>query len=568
MIDYNLISILEKIALILEIKGENPFKARAYKNAAELIISENLDLESLVKENKLSEIPGFGDALVKKITDYYTTGKIEYYEKLKEDVPESLLELTKIALIGPRKAADLFYNHNIKNLQELENACKKNELSKIKGFSAKSQDLILNSVEHKKAGKGRFNQEHSIQDCAAILNSLNKQDFIQQAGFTSEYRRFTETVKDFYIIVESNDFEKASKFLISELDLLQNENIFQGKTKLGIDLTIEICNSDNFHWRLNRTTGSDEYLSRLDKVFLEKNYSISEHSCNLNGNQIIFKNEEDIYREVDLQYIHPEIRETPEVIEKAAKNELKPLIKLCDLKGMIHVHSNWSDGKSTIRNIALECKKMGFEYLAICDHSESARYANGLTDERILEQFKEIYKLNEEGLGIHILKGIEADINKDGSLDNSESVLSQFDVVVASIHSSFNLSKKEMTKRLVYALMSPYTTILGHPTGRLLLVRKGYEVDMDEVIQAAADYGKAIEINSNPYRLDLSWENCLKAKEKGVKLSINPDSHRLETLTDVFYGIRSARKAFIEKDDVINCLDYNDFMKTIVKKSI
>ena len=424
MIDYNLISILEKIALILEIKGENPFKARAYKNAAELIINENLDLGSLVKENKLSEIPGFGDALVKKITEYYTTGKIEYYEKLKEDVPESLLELTKIALIGPKKAADLFYNHNIKNLQELEIACKNNELSKIKGFSVKSQDLILNSVEHKKAGKGRFNQEHSIQDCAAILNSLNKQDFIQQAGFTGEYRRFTETVKDFYIIVESNDFENASKFLISELDLVQNENIFQGKTKLGIDLTIEICNKENFNWRLNRTTGSAEYLSRLDKVFQEKNYTISEHSCHLSGNQIIFKKEEDIYHELDLQYIHPEIRENSEVIEKAAEKKLKPLIKLCDLKGMIHVHSNWSDGKSTIRNIAFECKKLGFEYLAICDHSASARYANGLTDERILEQFKEIDKLNEEGLGIHILKGIDADINKDGSLDNSESILS------------------------------------------------------------------------------------------------------------------------------------------------
>ncbi|NLO20087.1 MAG: PHP domain-containing protein [Ignavibacteria bacterium] len=267
-----------------------------------------------------------------------------------------------------------------------------------------------------------------------------------------------------------------------------------------------------------------------------------------------------------MQNIPPELRENPNVIDKAVKAELKPLIEQSDLKGMLHVHSNWSDGRDGIREIAIECKKLGYEYLAICDHSVSSGYANGLSDERVLEQFKEIDKLNEEGLGIHILKGLEADIKKDGSLDNSESILSQLDIVVASVHSNFNLSKKEMTKRLVYALMSPYTTILGHPTGRLLLVRKGYEVDIDEIIKVAADYGKIIEINSNPYRLDLSWENCIKAKEKGVKLAINPDSHRIETLGDVRYGVRAARKASIEKDDVINCLSYNDFMKEIVER--
>ena len=209
---------------------------------------------------------------------------------------------------------------------------------------------------------------------------------------------------------------------------------------------------------------------------------------------------------------------------------------------------------------------MGYEYLAICDHSVSSGYANGLSDERVLEQFKEIDKLNEEGLGIHILKGLEADIKKDGSLDNSESNLSQIDIVVASVLSIFNLRNKVMTKRLVYAIMSTYTTILGHPTGRLLLVRKGYEVDIDEIIKVAADYGKIIEINSNPYRLDLSWENCIKAKEKGVKLAINPDSHRIETLGDDRDGVRAARKASIEKDDVINCVSYNDFMNEIVER--
>lgn len=564
MIDYNLLSILEKIATALEIKGENPFKARAYRKAAETIKKENLDLKKLIEEDKLKDVPGFGDALLSKVSEYFVSGKIEYYEKIKEELPESVIELTKVALIGPKKAADLFYKHNIKNLQELENACKSNELSKMKGFSAKSQELVLNSIEHKKAGRGRFNQEHSVQDCMTIVKTLKNQAFIEQAEIAGEYRRFTETIKDFYILAATSNFTEAEKFALNELNLTLNQGLFTGKTNFGVDLALELCTAEDFFWRLNRSTGSAEFLNKLDSLFTEKNYIISEQSCHFNDEKIIFKSEEDIYSQLGLQNIPPELRENPSVIDKAAKAELKPLIEQSDLKGMLHVHSNWSDGRDDIREIAIECKKLGYEYLAICDHSVSSGYANGLSDERVLEQFKEIDKLNEEGLGIHILKGLEADIKKDGSLDNSESILSQLDIVVASVHSNFNLSKKEMTKRLVYALMSPYTTILGHPTGRLLLVRKGYEVDIDEIIKVAADYGKIIEINSNPYRLDLSWENCLKAKEKGVKLAINPDSHRIETLGDVRYGVRAARKAFIEKDDVINCLSYNDFMKEIV----
>lgn len=552
MIDHKLIKILNEIAVMLELKGENPFKARAYSNAAEIIEEQGIDVAGAVASGEINNIKGFGDALTKKITGYVANGRMEYYEKLKGEVPYGLVEVTKIGGIGPKKAKMLFDSHKVENIDDLERLCIEDKLKNIKGFGAKSQEIIMNSIQHRKASRGRYLQQIAFEEAAGLLEEIRMLPGVVYAELTGIARRFAETISSLHFLV---GVENPESFAAGKID----------SGRLSIPAEFEICGSSRFYSMLNYTTGSDEYIKAFNEFLSTRNFVTSGGRIYLNDEEIFPSSEADLYKIAGLQYVPPELREGAGILQMAETHSIPELITDSDLKGMLHCHSTWSDGRNSIREMALKSKELGFSYFAICDHSQAAAYANGLSIERVMMQHEEIDRLNAEDLGIHILKGIESDILPDGSLDYPEEVLERFDLVVASVHSSFNMSKEAMTRRIICAVQSPYTTIIGHPTGRLLLARPAYEVDIREIIAAAADFGKIIEINSNPYRLDLSWEHLAFAREKCLRIAINPDSHAVDTLKDVFIGVKAARKGGLEAKDVVNCNDLDSFMKIIKK---
>ncbi len=556
-----IIKILHDLALLLEIKGENPFKSRAYSNAADIIKNQNIDIENAVRQGTLAEIKGFGKALQEKITDYVLNGEMKYFEKIKEEIPIGLLKVIKLPGIGPKKAGMLFREYGVRGIEDLDNMCKNGELAKVKGFNTKSQEIIFIGIGHIKANIGRFSQESIKQDIEKILKTLSDIPGMSNTSLTSDFRRFVETIREIRLVASADS--DVSKELKRAFMALQKNNYFYFETENNIPVQIEICSHNNFFWRLHQSTGNDDYLLSFNKLFSDNGYDIGENELKKDGTTIALKNEEELYKLAGIQFVEPELREDPEIIELAKENKLQELICENDLKGMVHCHSTWSDGANTILEMALKSKELGFKYFIICDHSQSAVYANGLSPEKVRLQHEEIDRLNAQDHGIVILKGIESDILPDGSLDYDESTLELFDVVVASVHSHFKMDKEKMTQRIITALQNPYTTMLGHPTGRLLLSREAYPVDMEKVIEAAAEYSKIIEINSNPYRLDLNWQNTRYAKKLGVKISINPDSHRISTLSDVFTGVKVARKGMLSCDDVVNTLKVDDFLKLV-----
>ena len=559
MADKRLIKILENIASLLEIKGENHFKTRAYKNAAEIIREQNIDVKKAVEENTLKDIKGFGKALQEKISDYVLNGEMEYYKNLTSEIPESVLTIRKIANIGPKKAGQLFFEHGVSDIYSLEKLCVDDELRKIKGFSAKSQEMVLNSIQHVKAGKGRLRQEEARKITKFIEQIEFDNSDIVKFEISGDYKKKSETIDSIDIVV------MVSEPTIFDSDSVRNEIIekirrnekFADFDIDALKINIHPEEDRSYYLKIHELSASKEYLEKFNNL-IETKYGSFGYFTGINS-------EEDIYSQMKMDFVVPELREKAKFLHKAEKGELPELIKNDDIKGMLHCHSTWSDGRNSIKEMALASKELGCTYFAICDHSQAASYANGLTPDRVKKQHYEIDKLNEENHGIKIIKGIEADILSDGSLDYDEETLAGFEMVVASVHSSFNMSKKDMTTRIICALKSPYTTMLGHVTGRLILVRPAYEVDVKDIIQAAADYGKIIEINANPYRLDLSWENAMYAKEKGVKIAINPDSHKTSTLSDIYYGVDVARKAGLEKKDVVNTLGYEKFMELIAE---
>ncbi len=562
MVDRKLVKILRSISVLLKIKGENPFKAEAYENAADIIESNQLDIAELVHTNSLGKIKGFGEALVKKITEYVQTGNFQYYEKLKEEIPEGLIAVTKIPGIGPKKAKMLYDELSIQNLDDLEQACFDDKIAKLKGFSPKSQEIILNGIQHVKVWRGKKHQFECFDAAKLIEERLKKIPSISRFSITGDIRRVVEIVSTISFIAESEDPPVTIKQIVDIFNGDIGDSSVSFQTDDGIPVTIEVTNPQNYIWRLHNTTANQKYLERFAEVVKAKT------GQDFNFEKFPIENakiqaEEDLFEWLGLQFIPPEIREDELSIERAIHNSVPRLIEPKNLRGMLHIHSTWSDGRNTIEEMALRAKELDFEYIAVCDHSQTAKYANGLEIERVVEQHKEIEELNKKNLGIKILKGIESDILSDGSLDYPPEILETFDLVVASVHSGFKMTKTEMTRRIICAIKSPYTHILGHPTGRLLLSRESYEVDVYEIIDVAADYGKIIELNANPYRLDLSWEYLLYAKEKGVRIAINPDSHDTYSLEDVFYGLKFARKGWLEAKDVVNCLSYNEFINLL-----
>ena len=561
--------ILQEVALLLELKGENPFKVKAYSNAARSIEILEEDLEKIIREGRLREIKGVGEALALHITELVKTGKLGLYEELKSSVPPGHLEMLKIPGLGPKKIKALDDALDIKTVGELEYACLENRLIELQGFGLKTQEKILQGIQQIKKYQGRYLYGEVIQTAQDILKRALAHSNVLRASLAGSIRRRMEIVRNINLVVSSpkpHDFLTAfSKF--PEVEVVQFKDKASGRYSLvsGVEVELRITPDQVFPYHLLQLTGSLSHWNAICERARSMGYRLTEEGLRRDGRIISSKEEAGIFDVLGLEFIPPELREEQGEIEAAEVHQLPILIEDRDIKGVFHVHSFYSDGTSSIRAMAQAAKEMGFSYMGLSDHSETARYAGGLTPEKLEKQWKEVDQLNEEMDGFHIFKGIESDILPNGSLDYGEAILKQFDFVIASVHSHFNMPLEEMTQRVIKALRNPYTTILGHPTGRLLLAREPYAVDMIRLIDEASRSGVSIELNAHPFRLDIDWRLCKYAKEKGIKITINPDAHEEEGLKDTYFGVGIARKGWLEPGDVLNTMDLEE-MKEFLKK--
>ncbi|MBA4391481.1 MAG: DNA polymerase/3'-5' exonuclease PolX [Syntrophus sp. (in: bacteria)] len=571
MADKPITQILEEIAMLLEIKGENPFKSRAYYNAAKTLSTVD-NLNEVIKEKKLREIKGIGETIAGNIEEYFETGSMTYLEELTQDVPESLLELLQIPNLGPKKIKLLHDELGITNAGELEYACKENRLIDLPGFGKKTQEKILRGIEFVKRHTG----EYLVGDIYPLAYGIKeKLQGIVKGGaveLCGSVRRRKEIVRDIDILVGGGDPGTISSFFMSlpevEEVLVSGETKTSCRLKSGIETDLRVVSIEQFPYALMYFTGSKEHNVRLRGIAKKKGLKLNEYGLFNNEKLIALKNEEEIYRELGLAYIAPELREDMGEIEAAEQGALPELVELADIRGIFHIHTEFSDGVDSIEKMVQTAKHMGLSYIGISDHSKSAYYAGGLKVENLLRQWEIIDAFNEREKGFRIFKGIESDILPDGSLDYDEEILKQFDFVIGSIHSGFSLKKDEQEARIMRAMNNPYMTMLGHPTGRLLLSRDGYDIDMRTIIDTAAETGTIIELNASPYRLDIDWRYLKYAKERGVMISINPDAHVAAGLAEIFYGVGIARKGWQEKKDILNTRTVAEVAEILRKKRV
>ncbi|AFK86328.1 PHP domain-containing protein [Thermoanaerobacterium aotearoense SCUT27] len=562
------VNILNEIGLLLELKGENPFKSRAYYNAARTIEVLDDDIEKLIKEDRLKDVKGIGDAINKKLTELVTTGRLEYYENLKASIPEGLIEMLKIPGLGPKKIKTLYDKLDIKTVGELEYACIENRLVELPGFGEKTQKKILEGIQFIK----QFSGKHLFMD--AYIEATSLKQYLVDSGLTirceiaGSLRRRKEIVKDIDVLATTESPEKLMDVFTKYEGI--RDIVAKGETKTsitlrsGINVDLRVVKDEEFPYALHHFTGSKEHNTAMRHRAKQMGIKMNEYGLFKDELPIKCRDEEEIFNSLNLSYIPPELRENMGEIEAAEKGLLPVLIEEKDIKGVFHVHTIYSDGANTLFEMVNAARDRGYKIIGITDHSKSAFYANGLKEEDVLRQLDEIDELNSKYSDIKILKGIESDILRDGSLDYDEDILRRFDFVIASVHSNFKMNKDDMTERIIKAIKNRYTKIIGHMTGRLLLARDGYDIDVYKVIDSAAEYGKIIEINSSPYRLDIDWRYIKYAKEKGVKFAICPDAHRIEGLDDVKYGIGIARKGWLEAKDVINTYDFDE-LKMVLK---
>ena len=557
-------AIFERIATLLEMQGENPFKVRAYRTGAEVVESFSGDIMKLAAENQLAGIKGLGEALRDKLHEMATTGRLEFYEKLKAEFPDTIFELFDVQGLGPKKIAALHAELGVSSIADLRRACESGEAAKLSGFAAKTVEKILESIAFREqhASEFKLDQVHALVQ--QILEELREHPNVSQAEICGSFRRGKETVHDLDFLVSTKQPEKVIEYFVTLPQVV--DVIAQGATKAsihathGIQCDLRAVASKEFPFALMYFTGSKEHNVAIRQRALNRGWSLNEYAFTEVPDHadapVIppVHDEADIYRALDLDFIEPELRENKGEIEAAEHGGLPRLVQLENLRGVFHNHTTASDGKASLREMADAARELGLQYLGISDHSKSSFQANGLDEKRLLAQIEEIQALNAELDDFHVFAGCEVDILKDGSLDFSDEIMARLDYVVASVHNVFNLPEAEMTKRVIRAIENPHVTMLGHLTGRLLLQRPGYAINVPAVIDAAAETGTIIELNASAWRLDMDWRWWRLAKEKGVKCSINPDAHSTQGLQAVIYGIKAARKGWLTRNDVINCL--------------
>ena len=565
--------ILEEIAVLLELKGENTFKSRAYYNAARTVemLGED-ELEKLVHEDKLKDVKGIGSAINEKLVELVSTGSLSYYEELKKSVPDGLLEILKVPGLGPRKVRSLYEMLEITTLAELEYACRENRLVKLKGFGKKTQDNILEGIEFIRRYQDQFFYSEARRIAEALLDRLKEFSDLDQASLAGSIRRSKEIVKDIDLVASAGDPSGLVSFF-TELPEVDEVNA-SGETKAavrveeGINVDLRVVKEDQFAYALHHFTGSKEHNTALRHRAKGMGLKINEYGLYKGDNEelISCRDEAEIFSALKLDYIEPELRENYGEIEAAEAGELPQLVEADQIKGVFHVHTTYSDGINTLEEIIRHCAELGYEYVGITDHSQSAYYAGGLNEEDLEQQREAIEALREEYPQVAIFCGVESDIKADGSLDYPDQVLQKLDFVIASVHSGLKMEQSKMTERLLKALSHPLVTMLGHPTNRLLLGRDSSPMELDKVFRAAAESGVILELNASPARLDLDWRYLKKIKEMGLQVSINPDAHRLESFDDTKHGVAIARKGWLERSDVFNTLTRGEVEKYFMNR--
>lgn len=560
--------IFYEIADILELQGVK-FKPQAYRKAARSIESLEEDIETI---EDFTSIPGVGKAIARKIAEILETGKLEYLENLKEETPEGLEELLRLPDIGP-KTAHLLASQGITSIEALKEALDQHRLQKLKGFGPRTEENLKRSIQLYTFQKERKLLGKVLPLCHMVKDSLA--DVADTVVIAGSIRRWKETVGDIDVLAISSQPE----ILIDTFTQLPfvEQVLAKGSTKstvifqrgLQIQSDLRVLPEESFGAALQYFTGSKEHNIKLRKIAVRKGYKLNEYGLfdRKTNQRVAGESEADIYSKLGLQYIPPELREDQGEIEAAQRNSLPELVDMPQIRGDFHVHTVWSDGSDTIEAMALEGKKLGYEYIGICDHSQTLKVAHGLSEERLLDQITFIRELNDRIQGITILSGIESDILPDSSLDYPDTVLEQLDFVIASIHSRFKSPQKEVTNRVVNALQNPLVTVVGHPTGRIIGRRAPLNLDLEQIFKTAAKTGTALEINCYPDRLDLKDTLIRKAKEYGVTLALGTDAHSAQDLTFMELGVRTARRGWAEPGDILNTLSADNlFSRKFGKK--
>jgi DNA polymerase (family 10) len=560
--------IFDEIADYLEIEDENPFRIRAYRNAARSVRGLGSELKDLVAHDEdLTKLPGIGKELAAKIVEILQTGSTHALKNLQEKIPAEVIQLLKIPNLGPKRVRILYHDLKIRSLKQLLQAAQDGRISSVPGFGQKTQTQILEAVKAFSVKETRFKIAAVRPYVESLLDYLKRVSGVKQVVTAGSYRRCKETVGDLDILVVAGKNSSVMDRFVDYEDV--KDVLSKGTTRSsvvlrsGLQVDLRLVEAQSFGAALQYFTGSQAHNIAVRRLGRQHGLKINEYGVFKFDEREAGSTEESVYQSIGLAYIPPELRENRGEIEAVRDNRLPRLVELKDLKGDLHTHTNWSDGRNTLEHMIKAAQKRGFKYLAVTEHSDRLKVAGGLSDSRLQEQMEQIDKLNDELHGITVLKGIEVEILEDGGLDLSDDILGRLDLVVGSIHSHFNLPLQKQTERILRAMDHRHFSILAHPINRLIDERAPIEVEMTKVIQKAKDRGCYLELNSNPRRLDLYDTYCQVAKEEGVLVAINSDAHSVNSFDHLYYGVGQARRGWLEKDDVVNTRSLPELRKLL-----
>lgn len=549
-------NILEDCGTLLELKGENPFRCNAYHNASRAIQRLEGNLEEMVARGELQKVKGIGSTMAEKVAELVQTGTLEFYTKLQAEIPPGLVDMLRINGFGPKRIRQAYAELGVDSIEKLRQACLDGRLAELKGFGAKLANKILDGISFLEKTGSRVLHPVALALAESLREALAGHPAVQRIEICGSLRRGRDTIKDIDLLVASDDPEPIMAQFVSHPDVLQI--VGHGSTKSsvllanGVPADLRVVTAKQFPFALHYFTGSKEHNVAMRALAQDRGLKLNEYELAGPKRSIDCAEEADIFLALGLDYIPPELREDTGEIAAAAEHALPKLIEFGDITGCFHCHTNASDGAATLEEMAEAARSLGLKYLGIADHSQTAAYAGGLKPDQIRKQHEKIDALNAKYSGFKLYKGVESDILADGSLDYDEATLASFDYVVASIHSPMNMDERTMTERVVRAIRHPRCTMLGHPTGRLLLQRDGFPIDMEQILVEAAKNDVMIEINANPHRLDLDWVFCKRAKALGVRLVINPDAHATDGIEDIRFGVSTARRGWLEAKNVFN----------------
>lgn len=557
-------AIFDEIADILELKDENRFQIRAYRRAARTIEGVTQDLVIISEKEGLKDLPGIGEAIAKKIDEILETGRLRYHDELRSSIPPGLLEMLGIQGLGPKTISKIHQELGIEDIEDLKRAAENHELRVLSGLGPKKEENILKGIEQYRRHSERTLLGRALPYAESIVRNLKNVESVKKVAFAGSLRRMRETIGDIDILVASKDSGTVMD-AFTGLDGV-SEVIACGNTKSsvilkGIQVDLRVVNPESFGAAMQYFTGSKQHNVRLREIAARKGFKINEYGVYRGEEKIAGETEEGVYESVGLSYIEPEMREDRGEIEGAMAGHLPELIEMNDIRGDLHIHTDWSDGRRSIQQMVKAAKSRGYEYMVVSDHSPAVGIAGGPSEEELIEQIEEVRSVNKDLDGFRVLTSTEVDIKSDNTLDYSDEILSELDIVIAAVHSKFSMDRDSMTDRIISAIENPCVDIIAHPTGRLLGQRDPYAVDMDRVIMAAKNNTCVLELNSNPRRLDLNDIHCRRAREIGVKIAISTDSHDIPQLHLMRYGVATARRGWLEKRDVVNTLSLDDILE-------